>query len=274
MADITKATTIGKYRIGDLISDKGGFGWVYQAIHPDLNEVCAIKILRPERVSTEELLQLRKEGQKMAQLRKHKNILQELDAGLAHLLDADGNPVGDEEHFYILMELMDGSLADWVGKLDPREARLVFKEAAEGVQHIHSCGYVHQDIKPANILVRYSEGTQKIREVKLSDFGLASSLSAEGSSLLLQGSGTLPYMAPEVLSEQPATPASDIYSLGVTFYEALTGQRPTQADRSLKPSALRKGIPRGLDRMILAMLHPEAAQTPAASPPGTALRPE
>ncbi len=77
---------LDKYRIEKLISDKGGFGLVFEAHHPDLQENCALKLFLPiPGMSNEHLLQLRKESQKMARLRQHKNIVQELDAGIASL---------------------------------------------------------------------------------------------------------------------------------------------------------------------------------------------
>lgn len=236
---LKKAEYLGRYKLGELISDKGGFGAVYKTIHPELHEECAIKIFRNDRVDGEQMLLLRRESVKMAELRKHKNIVQELDAG------------EDNGRFFIVMELMDGSLEDWAGKLPLDQAERVFREIAEGVKHIHDNGYIHQDIKPSNILLRYDD-EGRIREVKISDFGLAISLKTEGSRFLV--GGTMGFQAPEVIQGHPPTPASDIYSLGVTFYYTLTGRMPDDFERSTPPSKLRPGVPKRLDRLILRML--------------------
>lgn len=242
--DNSEERTVGRYPLGRTISEAGGFGVVYETVHPELNQKCAIKILRNERVDGEVMLQIRKESEKMAKLREHKNIVQELDAG------------EDDGQYFMVMELMHGSLSDWLGEIPLDQIQWTFKEAAEGLKHIHSLGYVHQDIKPSNILLRYDK-EDKIREVKISDFGLAISLNPQGSSILLSGSGTLGYQAPEVLNGEPPTAGSDIYSLGVTFYEVLTGQKPDNFGKSEKPSKLRKmpkKLAKRLDPLILKML--------------------
>jgi len=236
---------VGRYPLGKLISEAGGFGVVYETIHPELHQKCAVKILRNDRVDGELMLQIRKEVEKMAVLREHKNIVQELDAG------------EDNGQYFMVMELMHGSLADWIGKIPLDQAQWAFKEAAEGLKHIHDLDYVHQDIKPSNILLRYDQN-KRIREVKISDFGLAISLNPQGSSILLSGSGTIGYQAPEVLNGgSPPTKESDIYSLGVTFYEVLTGRKPTSYAKSEKPSKLRKmpkKLAKQLDPLILKMI--------------------
>jgi len=234
---------VGRYKLGELISDKGGFGTVYKTIHPELREECAIKIFRNDRVDGEQLINfLKSEAPKMAKLRSHKNIVQVLDAG------------EDDGRYFILMELMDGSLDDWVGRLPLDQAEWVFREIAEGLKHIHDSGYVHQDIKPSNILLRYDD-QGRIREVKISDFGLAISLRTEGSRILI--GGTMGFQAPEVIQGNPPTPASDIYSLGVTFYYVLTGRMPNNFEDSTPPSKLRPGVPKRLDKLILSMLSRE-----------------
>lgn len=241
VTQVKEVEYVGRYKLGELISDKGGFGTVYKTIHPELSEECAIKIFRNDRVNGEQLINfLKSEAPKMARLRSHKNIVQVLDAG------------EDKGRYFILMELMDGSLGDWVGKLPPDRAEWVFKEIAEGVKHIHDNGYVHQDIKPSNILLRYDE-EGGIREVKISDFGLAISLRTEGSRFLV--GGTMGFQAPEVMQGHPPTPASDIYSLGVTFYYVLTGRMPDDFERSTPPSKLSSGVSRRLDKLILNMLN-------------------
>ena len=242
---VKKDEHVGRYKLGELISDKGGFGLVYKTVHSELQEECAIKVFRNDKVDGEQMLLLRRESIKMAELRKHKNIVQELDAGL------DAGEDKQKDKYFIVMELMDGSLGDWVGKLPLEQAEWVFREVAEGLKHIHDNEYVHQDIKPSNILLRYdAEG--KIREAKIADFGLAISLNTEGSSFLI--GGTKGFQAPEVVQGGNPTQASDIYSLGSTFYHVLTGKTSDDFEQSTPPSKLRKGVPKKLDKLILSML--------------------
>lgn len=235
---------IDRYKLGKMISDEGGFGTVYETVHPELHQKSAIKILRNKKgLDAKTMIKIRTESLKTAQLREHKNIIQELDAG-----DDDGQ-------YFIVMELMHGSLADLIGEIPIDQVEWVFGEAAAGIKHIHSLGYVHQDIKPANFLLRY-DLKERVREVKVSDFGLAISQDVQGSDLWLQG-GTREYMAPEVLKGNLPTIQSDIYSLGVTFYEVLTGQKPTNYGKSEKPSKLRqmpRKLAKKLDPLILQMI--------------------
>jgi serine/threonine protein kinase len=105
VTQIKQDQNVGRYKLSGVISNQGGFGIVYKTVHPETKEECAIKVFRNGRVDGEQMLLLRRESVKMAQLRKHKNIVQELDAG-----EADGK-------YFIVMELMDGSLNDWSPKI-------------------------------------------------------------------------------------------------------------------------------------------------------------
>jgi eukaryotic-like serine/threonine-protein kinase len=153
---------------------------------------------------------LRREARAAARL-DHPNIARMLDLG-----EHDGRP-------YLVMELLEGeSLAariDSAGPMPPAEAARVVAAVADALQAAHSSGVVHRDVKPGNVFLT-SDG-----EVKVLDFGIAS---AAGEATLTTGEmlGTPAYLAPERVLGHPATPAADIYALGVVLYELLAGRRP------------------------------------------------
>jgi serine/threonine protein kinase len=136
---VKKDKYIGRYKLGNIISDKGGFGIVYKTVHPEFKKEYAIKVFRNDRVDGEQMLQKR-EIINIAELSKHNNIVHEIDAG------------EDNGKYFMVMELMDGGLDDWIGKLPLEQAEWVFREVAEGLKHIHDNGYIHQRVfeKPSH----------------------------------------------------------------------------------------------------------------------------
>ena len=181
--------------LGRLVIEKrlgaGAMGTVFEAFDPKLERKVAVKVLRGDAT------RVLPEARALAKL-SHPNVVAVHDAD-----EVDGL-------VYIVMEHIDGaSLRAW-GAHPWRDVVRVMREAASGIAAAHAAGLVHRDIKPDNILI----GTDRTRVV---DFGLA---------YAGDGSGTPLYMAPEVLAGEPATPASDQFSFGVTLYEALYGKRP------------------------------------------------
>jgi serine/threonine protein kinase len=195
---------------------QGGMGVVYKARQRQLDRIVAVKLLPPS-VGDEPAFAERftREAQALARL-NHPNIVQVYDFGRT------------DEYFYFVMEYVDGvNLRALIRdhKLDPEAALKIVPQICEALQFAHDEGIVHRDIKPENILV------DKKGRVKIADFGLAKLLGRTADDLSLTGTGqlmgTLGYMAPEQLQQaHKVDHRADIYSLGVVFYEMLTGQLP------------------------------------------------
>jgi serine/threonine protein kinase len=155
--------------------------------------------------------------------------------------------------YYFIMEFVDGgNLRQLIqpGPLPPREAKRIAVQVCDALQYAHDQGIIHRDIKPENILV------DKKGRVKIADFGLAKLLGLTTQALSLTASqqvvGTLHYMAPEQ-SERPLTVdhRADIYSLGVVFYEMLTGELPL--GKFARPSE-KAAVPEEIDKVVLRAL--------------------
>jgi serine/threonine-protein kinase len=195
---------------------KGGMGAVYKARQSGLDRLVALKIL-PEEFGHDVKFALRftREARTLARL-NHPNIVSVYEFGKV------------EDTYYFLMEFVEGStLRDVVreGQLAPEHALAIVPHLCDALQYAHDKGVVHRDIKPENILISV-DGS-----VKIADFGLSRILGSEGQQDTLTGTrqvmGTLRYMAPEQLEgARGVDHRADIYSLGVVFYEMLTGELP------------------------------------------------
>ncbi len=208
-------TSLGKYQIQRELG-AGGMGTVYLAIDSALRRTVALKVLHKERAANETLVRrFEAEAQAAAQL-KHENIVTVYDAG-----QCDG-------HLFIALEFVDGTdiheLVAKRGSIPLKRSLGYVKQVALALDHLHKRGIVHRDIKPSNLLMT------KDGVVKLTDLGLAravdesmqSNITREGTTV-----GTVDYMAPEqARNSQSADIRSDIYSLGCTWYQMLTGEPP------------------------------------------------
>ena len=222
----------------------GGMGAVYKARQSGLDRLVALKIL-PEEFGHDVKFALRftREARTLAKL-SHPNIVSVFEFG----------NVGDT--YYFLMEFVDGStLRDVVkaGQLAPEHALAIVPHLCDALQYAHDKGIVHRDIKPENILIA-TDG-----EVKIADFGLSRILGHESQQEMLTGThqvmGTPRYMAPEQLeSSHGVDHRADIYSLGVVFYEMLTGELPI--GRFAAPSK-KVEIDVRLDEVVLRTLEKE-----------------
>jgi serine/threonine protein kinase len=226
---------------------QGGMGAVYKARHRNLDRMVALKILPPHSATDAGFAErFNREARALAKL-SHPNIVGVYDFG-----QADGL-------HYLIMEYVDGlnlRQLEQAGKLPPREALQIIPQICEALQFAHDEGIVHRDIKPENVLL------DKKGRVKIADFGLARILGREPESFRLTGAkdfmGTPHYMAPEQI-EHPQTVdhRADIYSLGVVFYEMLTGELPL--GRFAPPSSRMGGlqIDVRLDEVVLRALEKE-----------------
>ncbi|WP_422925044.1 serine/threonine-protein kinase [Singulisphaera sp. PoT] len=235
-----------RYRLETFVG-MGGFAWVYQGFDVWLERPVAVKIPRIDRpVTGEEVDQCRLEAKKVAKLR-HPHIVPVHDVGR------------DGASCFIVSEWIDGeNLASRLksGTIPPAEAGRIVAEIADALQYAHARGYVHRDVKPANILI------DTTGQAYLTDFGIA------GLEEELSGddghAGTLPYMAPELLARDPSIDSRvDLYALGVVLYELLAGRRPFEAptpaelrERILagnpaRPSSLQPDVPAPLEAICL-----------------------
>ena len=231
---------------------RGGMGVVYRARQVSLNRVVALKmILSGQFASESEIRRFRAEALAAAHL-DHPNIVPIFEVGR------------HQGHAFFSMKLIGGgNLAHRLGRYrdDHEAAARLMATIAGAIHHAHRKGIVHRDLKPSNILI------DELGQPLIADFGLvkrasdASSLTASGALL-----GTPAYMAPEQISGEETTPATDIYSLGAVFYQILTGRPPFRGggvaetleqvlERDpVPPRQLRSSIPRELEFICLRCL--------------------
>ncbi len=247
--------TLGKYRVLEPLG-RGGMARVYRGYHAQLDRYVAIKVLRPDLFEDEPFMaRFRREAQTVAALR-HPNIVQVYDFDV-------------QEHLsYMVMELLDGDtlhtrLNDYRVRQETMptgEMARVLLDILAGLGYAHSQGMVHRDIKPANVLL-----TRQGQAV-LADFGIAQMVGGTRHTMSGALLGTLNYMAPEQGLEGVSDERSDLYSVGVVFYEMLTRQPPYEADTPLAvlmkhvndplplPAEIDPSIPLAFERVVLKAL--------------------
>jgi serine/threonine-protein kinase len=204
-----------RYRLDEKIGS-GGMSSVYRAFDPTLERWVAIKLMhRDISHDPDQLERFRREARAVAQL-NHPNVVTVIDAG-----EDDGAP-------YIVFEYVEGeTLKDRIrrlGRLPVSEAVAYAIEIGRALESAHASRLVHRDVKPQNVLID-ADGRAKV-----TDFGIARSLEAQGLTATGRVLGTTDYVSPEQALGHEVTGQSDIYSLGVVLYEMLTGEVPYKAD--------------------------------------------
>ena len=243
--------------IGQLLDDRyeilevigtGGMAVVYKALDHRLNRLVAIKILKDEFSGDDEFRRrFRAEGEAVAML-SHPNIVQVYDVSSSDTAN------------YLVMELINGiSLKQYMevkGVLNWKETLHFAMQIAKGLEHAHSRGIVHRDIKPHNVMVL------KDGSVKVMDFGIARVMS-KSNTLTKEALGSVHYISPEQAKGGYTDSRSDIYSLSVVMYEMMTGRPPFDGESPVavaiqhinggapKPSSLNPNIPVGMEQIIL-----------------------
>jgi serine/threonine protein kinase len=209
----------GRYRV-DAVLGKGGMGRVYKGEHTGIGRAVAIKVLHPDLGRNKEAAaRFQREALASGRL-DHPNIVGVSDFGVME----DGS-------LYLVMEALEG---EGLGARLEREKRIAWPDASDimrqvlaGLRHAHDKGVVHRDIKPDNIFLANKDGE---RIVKILDFGIAKLYAGSGDDPAMTRAGltvgTPAYLSPEQAVGGEIKPASDLYSLSVVFYEALTGRAP------------------------------------------------
>ncbi|BBM86446.1 serine/threonine protein kinase [Candidatus Uabimicrobium amorphum] len=205
---------LGRYVITGRLG-RGGMGIVYKAKDETLKRAVAIKVLINSQIDSVHSERFVREAQTVASL-NHPNIMQ------IHDISKLGN------NYYLVVEFIDGEPLSAIIKrqapLDIVRTLTLIKKVAEGLDAAHKLKIIHRDIKPANIMISSND------EPKVTDFGLAKMPSAASLSHTGQVVGTPSYMAPEQVEGKPVDNRSDLYSLGITFYEMLCGNLPLKGD--------------------------------------------
>ena len=213
MSDMT-GKTIGQYEIHEEIG-RGGMATVYRATQTSIGRTVAIKILPPNFMQDRTFLERFNREVQVIALLQHRSILPVYDYG-----EDDGQP-------YIVMAFMEGgTLSDRIrkGPMTFNDALRTITQIAEGLDYAHSQGIIHRDFKPSNVLLD-GQGN-----AYLADFGIAK---VSEATMQLTGSGVIgtpAYMAPEMFRKGDLTTAADVYALGITLYQMLTGHLPYEAE--------------------------------------------
>ncbi len=245
-----------RYRVTERIGS-GGMADVYKAVDEVLGRTVAVKVLHPRYAAEPNFVaRFRQEAQAAANL-SHPSIVNIYDWGR------------DDDTYYIVMEYVRGtdlkSLIEQQGPLDPLVAAEYASQVCAALAVAHGYDIIHRDIKPHNIVLT-PDG-----QIKVMDFGIAR---AGNTTMTQTGSvlGTAQYVSPEQAQGRPLTPASDLYSLGVTLYELVTGRVPFEADTpvaiALKhvneapvpPRRIRPSIPAALEAVIMRALEKDPAR--------------
>jgi WD40 repeat protein len=252
---------LGTYHIVKELG-RGGMGVVFQALDEHLGHLVAIKVLKPELAALERArVRFEREGRRAAAV-KDDHVVAVYQAG----------STAEFALPFLVMEYIDG---ETLGgrlrrheRLPPAEAARIVRQVAQGLAAAHSRNVVHRDIKPVNILLEWGSG-----RVKITDFGLAQQIENTSVQSAPSGlTGTVAYMSPEqILTPDRLDARTDLYSLGVVFYELLTGERPFRGvmemvlrqvvhDEPRPPRKLNPRIPRDLEIICLKCLAKEPAK--------------
>jgi predicted Ser/Thr protein kinase len=266
----TKSLIKGRYRVGRRLGE-GGMAIVYAGHDLSLGRDVAIKTLRPQfAADTSFRARFAREGRAAASL-SHPNIIDVFDVG-----EVNDTP-------YLVMELIRGQPLKAIiaaeAPFHPDDVAELLEQVGGALDYAHTRGYVHRDIKPGNILV------DEHGRARIVDFGIAKGLADSDLTEAGSGFGTVGYLSPEQAEGLMATPASDIYALGVVAFEMLTGKLPFWADTPVgvamqhvhdpapRPSNVVAGIPTQVDEVVLRALDKDPTRRwPSAGAFAQALR--
>jgi len=262
------AALSGRYELGDRLGS-GGMSNVYRATDLILERTVAVKVLA-EHLSDDErfVARFRREALAVAKL-IHPNIVQVYDTGI------------DEGRHYIVMEYVEGRSGAQIlqrrGPFEPEIAAEAGIQACAGLDYAHRRGIIHRDVKPGNLMIVGGPVGGGPMTVKLTDFGIARAIAQTRITQVGSVVGTAAYLAPEQVRGEEATPATDVYALGVVLYQFLTGRLPyegstlaelavrQQNERPLPPTTYNDEVPETLGGAVLRALEGDAARRYASA---------
>ncbi|MBE6854459.1 MAG: Stk1 family PASTA domain-containing Ser/Thr kinase [Ruminococcus sp.] len=252
----------GRYEITELIG-VGGMADVYKATDVVDKKTVAVKILKKEFAENEEFLRRFRNESKAIAVLSHPNIVKIYDVGFSEKIQ------------FIVMEYIDGiTLKEYMETeqvLSWKDAVHFITQILRALQHAHGRGIVHRDIKPQNIML-FPDGT-----IKVMDFGIAKFAREQGKTATDQAIGTVHYISPEQARGDVTDEKSDVYSVGVMFYEMLTGKKPFDTDNPVtiavmhmqttpeRPRNVNPDVPAGLEEIILHAMQKDPADRYASA---------
>ena len=247
----------GRYQLLRVLG-QGGMGAVYQARDQELGRIIALKVIRPELAGNPSILQRFKQELILSRNVTHKNVVRIYDMG-----EADGTK-------FITMEYVEGedlrTMLARDGKVAPQKSVEIVQQICRALDAAHAEGVIHRDLKPQNVMLE-PQG-----RVVVMDFGLARSLEAPGMTQTGTLVGTLEYMSPEQAMGAELDQRSDLFAVGLIFFELLTGKVPYKADtgiatlmkrtheRAIPASDVDIGVPKSLSVIVAKCLEREPAQ--------------
>ncbi|AKF84460.1 serine/threonine protein kinase [Myxococcus fulvus 124B02] len=265
--DSLVSTQVNDFVIEERIGE-GGMGVVYRAVHPLIGKQVAIKVLRAENVTQQQVERLLIEARSVNAIR-HPGIIDIFGFGTL----PDGRP-------YIIMELLRGqslaALLQQNTRLDPNTTVWILDQMLSALGAAHEAGVVHRDLKPGNVFL--AQGLDGTRTVKLVDFGIAKLMRSADGPTTVDGTilGTPEYMAPEQVRGTTVSFATDLYATGVMAFHMLTGERPFKGEQLQVlfahieqppplPSSRVPGLPAEFDTLILHLLAKDPALRPESA---------
>jgi serine/threonine protein kinase len=261
---VPKSLLAGRYCLVHRLAS-GGMGQVWRAEDKVLGRQVAVKLLRSELAGDQAFLdRFRVEARRTAAL-SHPGIASVFDYGEIEEPDPTA---------YLVMELVEGAPLSAVlarrRRLDPERVLDVVAQAALALEAAHRAGVVHRDVKPSNLVIR-PDGV-----VKVTDFGIARAIGELPRSEIGLVVGTAGYLSPEQVACRPATPASDVYALGVVAYECLAGRRPFTAENPVALAIAHQRhppppLPPDVPKPVRALVEQAMAKDARTRPPADAL---
>ena len=243
-----------RYEVIDTLG-VGGMGAVYKVFDRRLTRVVALKTIHPELAATPMMMKRFKQEVLLAQKITHKNVVRIFDIG------------EDQGTTFITMDFIEGvSLKDVIvkkGAFPSAEAVAMIREVCRALESAHSEGVIHRDLKPQNIMI------DKTGHVVVMDFGIARSAESSGATQTGSLLGTPDYMSPEQARMEEVDARSDIFALGLIFFELLTGKLPFAGktvvetlfirtkERAIPPAEIQKNVPKGANDIVVKCLEPD-----------------
>ena len=242
----------GTYLVLDFLGE-GGMGVVYKVEHTQLHKILALKIIKTSQLSDSVWQRFRNEAQAIARL-DHRNVVKIYDM----------NQTDNGRPYYTMDFLIGLSLADYLKEhktLTLAQALHIFRQVCSGLAYAHSRGIIHRDIKPANIMLLADAKTQQF-QVKLVDFGIAKLVDDDGHTI--QGLtrpgevfGSPLYMSPEQCAGSKLDARSDMYSVAVTLFKALTGSTPFRGRTAIETTMMHQStVPPLLNSVAADLQYP------------------